>query len=244
MRTQNKPNLITFTGLDKYLTIPQEILYNSPEVRFGILIDEEKFGLPRYTSLELLYKLVYDICLPIDLHLCKNSCLKFIKDYKNSIIYKFLNGIHRIQLNLNFAKNNIDPEEIISLSERINNPLILQYNNNNAKFIKDILSYNQLYNIHFLFDESLGKGVEIDKINSPLSINELYINDGFEYYHQKPLYCGYAGGIHLRNIEKIINSISSVNDNYWIDIETGCRENNEFSIELIQQIYEKVKSGR
>ena len=77
-----------------------------------------------------------------------------------------------------------------------------------------------------MFDTSCGRGLEISNIETP------YEN----------VYTGYAGGISVDNIENVCENITSHKDNsfVWIDMESGVRTNDEFDIDKVNKVIEKV----
>jgi phosphoribosylanthranilate isomerase len=79
-----------------------------------------------------------------------------------------------------------------------------------------------------LHDSSGGFGREITSVLPP---NSLYDT-------------GYAGGINPDNVKRIVDLIESNNPHnikYYIDMESGVRENNLFSIEKCRQVVQNLK---
>lgn len=219
-------NKVTITGADNNISQNDlvEISKVYPFVEWGLLFSKYKEGQQRYPTTEWIDKLLeYDINLSA--HFC-GWYSKEVLEEKNFQLISNLKNFKRIQLNYNF-KNYI--QNITDLIEFMNNnskSIIFQYNKSNSEFLNTILDLDIPNNIHFLYDASGGRGVEIKDIVNPFKN-----------------YTGYSGGLNDINIDNICKLISENTDksNVWIDLESGARTNNFFDLDKVIKILEIVK---
>jgi phosphoribosylanthranilate isomerase len=136
----------------------------------------------------------------------------------------------RIQLNLNIAKY-LDYDklsnDILEVATKHNHIVILQQNKTKEKFM-DVLLAKPARRLSLLQDSSGGFGREITKVNPP---HDHHIT-------------GYAGGIKPENVVKIVQLIEDNNPNnrpYYIDMESGIRTDNIFSLERCRQVIKNLK---
>lgn len=166
------------------------------------------------------------------LHLCGSVIERYLKQEQDVI--DLCKNARRIQLNLNihkFPSYEKLTNDLISVLTNHNHTIVLQENktkrNFNLSFLKTIPS--SLYvNVNLLHDGSGGFGREIAQVVAP----------------DKMHYTGYAGGIKPQNVTKIVDLIEQNNPNnikYYIDMESGIRENNIFSVEKCQQVMDNLR---
>jgi hypothetical protein len=219
---------ISFVGVDKDTDLEQLLQFPN-NCEFGILFSDSKNGIhQRYpTAKKSLRYLLWakDNKVSSSLHLCGSSVDRCLN--KDPSILELVSLAGRIQLNLNIKKyDNYDKlsDNIIEIFK--NYHVILQKNQSKIGFNKIVCkklekcSHGQ---VSFLHDGSGGFGREISKIEKP----------------DDKWYTGYAGGICPENVIKIISMIDNANiENkpYYIDMESGIRENNVFSIKKCLEI--------
>lgn len=159
------------------------------------------------------------------LHLCGSVIDRYLK--QETDVMKLCENTLRIQLNLNI-KNYPDydklSDNILEVLAKHHHKIILQENKTKEKFMQCFLSkQNPGMSINLLRDSSGGFGREITKVTAP---DDKYVT-------------GYAGGINPTNVARIVKLIDDSNLNnrpYYIDMESGVRENNVFSIEKCKQV--------
>lgn len=161
------------------------------------------------------------------LHLCGSVIERYLN--KEQDVLDLCQNAMRIQLNLNIG----DYPDYLKLTERLmsvikltGHSIILQQNKTKSKFMKVFLE-NNTYPFSLLYDGSGGFGREITEVVAP----------------SKDHFTGYAGGINPENVVKIVNLIENKNTEnirYYIDMESGVRENNIFSIDKCASIMEKL----
>jgi len=229
-------SLISFVGVDKHTNL-MEILpfiqYTPLICEFGVLYSESKRSIryPDYEFCRNFIDWIADYHIRSSLHLCGSEAINNFLEEDPSII-KLCNFAGRTQLNINI-KNFTDYDElsdkILDIAIKYNITVILQKNATKQKFNELVLKkLNNAKNIHFLNDSSGGFGREISKVDEP-SAN---------------YFTGYAGGINPENVSKIVSLIEGNNPNnnpYYIDMESGIRENNIFSLKKCKEILDKIK---
>jgi phosphoribosylanthranilate isomerase len=157
------------------------------------------------------------------LHLCGSVIERYLN--KDSDVMALCQRAHRIQLNLNIKDYTDHPkltERLQSVLKQYGHSIILQQNKTKAKFMEVFLKANT-FPISILHDGSGGFGREITEVVPP----------------DETHFTGYAGGIKPENVANIVNLIENTNPNgkkYYIDMESGVRTDNIFSIEKCQQV--------
>lgn len=227
-------SLISFVGvdsktnLDDILEIDKSIPYE-----FGVLFSDSKSlgNYARYPS----YKFCKDFLewgannhVNTSLHLCGSVIERYLK--QDADVIELCHHAGRIQLNLNI-KDYSDYDELsdrlLSVIKAQFHTIILQQNKTKEKFM-DIFLDKTALPIDVLNDSSGGFGREISQVTPP----------------DKNHFTGYAGGINPENVASIVKLIEDNNpDNieYYIDMESGVRENNIFSLEKCRQVIANLK---
>jgi hypothetical protein len=130
--------------------------------------------------------------------------------------------IDRIQLNRYSVNIDIALENLSKLN--FSGRLILPVNKKDF----DIIEFPLDDKVDWLYDCSHGKGIEINSY----PIDPLINRQGK---------IGFAGGINENNILKLNNEILALGfKNYYLDIESGIRENDRISFEKIKNILEII----
>lgn len=231
--------LVSFVGVDLNTDLESLLWFNqlySIKYEFGVLYSDSKnnthIRYPGYEFCEYFLKWTRQNNICNSLHICGTSIIKYLKE--DPILLSICKLANRIQLNLNIDKFN-DYDElsnaILEIAERNNHHIILQKNSKKCKFNENLLSKINKFNVElsWLYDSSGGFGRQINKVVVP----------DMKYF------TGYAGGINPDNIIDIINLINDVNTdnrNFYVDMESGVRANNYFSIykcKLIKELIEK-----
>lgn len=232
-------SLVSFVGVDKSTNFRDlEIFTSSNRIyEFGILHSSTKNGneerYPEHWYSKKYLEWAKENKVASSLHLCGDSINLYFEEDKDIIDIADLAG--RIQLNLNlrtmhgFEDYHYLSNKIIEIASKYNHHIILQLNNTKKKFNEIFLSKKINFNLSLLNDSSGGFGKEIEEVFPP-----------YEKY-----FTGYAGGINPDNVLKIIDLIEKTNSEkrkYYIDMESGIRENNIFSIEKCKKIYSLIET--
>lgn len=182
------------------------------QVEFAFLMYPKKYGRPRYPDHSHIHEMVASSkAYNNALHLCGNE-----------IVYEFLmlhqeqwylhEYFDRIQLNADWTDQHLYHT---FLNRKINKPVVLQYNEINAPIFKE--NPPSMHDVHYLLDESRGNGHPGEAAYWRAQWRELMGENA-------PV--GFAGGINLQNIEKVLERLKywGADNNTWIDMETGCRD--------------------
>lgn len=228
--------LISFVGIDENTNLEELWNLNCPVTcEFSVLFSDERSvkKFVRYPSYDFCKKFLQNKNVTdkkLSIHLCGSSVERYLSQDKDMIeLCEFAN---RIQLNFNI--NNYQDYELLSkrildVTNLYNHTVILQKNASKNKFLEHFLN-KKPNNCNLLYDSSGGFGRVISTVEAPL----------------KEYFTGYAGGLNPENVKSIVDLIenSNVNNNkYYIDMESGIRENNIFCLkkcaEVIKNIYDK-----
>lgn len=166
------------------------------------------------------------------LHLCGDAVTRYLNEDKDVI--DLCKGANRIQLNINmknYSDIKILANTIVDITAKHHFNVILQKNATKQK-LNDLILASQNINIQqfsLLNDSSGGFGRQINHVEPPHEI----------------CFTGYAGGINPDNVLQIISMIDKENINdkpYYIDMESGIRTDNVFSIEKCQIIRKLIEN--
>lgn len=221
--------LISFVGIDEK-TILEDILKMESVVpyEFGVLFSDSKsltnhIRYPNYKFCKEFLEWGIKNNVQTSLHLCGTVIERFLNKEKD--VLDLCADAGRIQLNLNI-KEYPDHEDlssrIWSVQKFTGYSIILQQNKTKEKFMQVFLKQNT-FPISLLHDGSGGFGREITQTVPP------------DDRH----FTGYAGGIKPENVSKIVGLIENNNPNnrpYYIDMESGVRVDNVFSIEKCKEV--------
>lgn len=219
-----KINKITFTGADEKTNYNDllNIQIEYPNVEWGILFSKNRGK--RYPNYE---KFVGD--LNLSAHFCGWYSREVLENQNFDLIRNLPKQFKRVQLNYNFKNSNSwNLFELLSfVNEYKEKDIILQYNKSNKEILDRFLMVEPPSNIHFLYDNSGGRGLKIEKIENPIT----------DYY------TGYSGGLNPDNIDEVCLMIKSQrsDQNVWIDMETGVRTDDDFDILKVKTVLEKIR---
>ena len=122
------------------------------------------------------------------------------------------NHFDRVQINT--ADPNVKPALISNWAQHVEVSAILQCRGD----------FPEVSGVEFLFDASGGRGL------APNS-----------WPQGMPRRCGYAGGLNPDNVAAAVADIGTKASLYWIDMETGVRDDHDrFSIDKCQAVCEAV----
>lgn len=223
--------IIGFCGADNQTDIADMIRQHTqyPTIEWGILFHPDKVNTSRYPGEQWLSKLkdrkLKDSTLRLAGHLCGTYCSDVIKG--NIEFIRTLSHFDRFQVNAT-KENGVTfdlPSAIAGLSSTItscpNKEWILQYNDQTKELCQGVKHFP---NVSLLYDSSCGTGQIIDRFENVEN-------------HWK---VGFAGGISDSNIRDILNRAILVKECEWIDMESGVRENDMFSIEKCERCMKNI----
>ena len=208
---------VTITGADDRVAVNnlEEISKEFSFVEWGILFSSKNFGRKRYPSLDwidCLFGRAY--CMNLSLHLCGKDARHAMSGRTNHIPSMF----GRIQIN-GYMVGNCGSMHTLSYFST----LIFQCRNEET--LPLVAREAKLLGGDVLFDPSGGRGIKT--VSWP----------------DTPIGChlGFAGGIDPDNVLSVLEAIGPREEHAWIDMESGVRTDNEFDINKVVSVLEKVK---
>lgn len=85
-------------------------------------------------------------------------------------------------------------------------------------------------NVSWLFDRSGGEGVSATRYPAP----------AYPANQQRAGEYGYAGGINPENVASVLERIPNYTRDYWIDMESGVRTDDQFDLAKCRAVCEAV----
>ena len=221
------PAFITFTGADDKTDIGEMIKLSADyPVEFGILLSEKKHGEPHYPSLGWIRKLCAANAvtagrpLTLSAHLCRGYAHSAIEFCRSGMDAPLAAHFDRAQLNIGGVVEAPDPTRAAKeWAQKVGIPVILQ--------CRDQFPHDT--RVQWLLDASGGRGIRPGAWPAPAAES----------------LCGYAGGIGPGTVRMDVAVIGSAASNYWIDMETGVRnDQNEFDLSMCREVCEAVYGER
>ena len=226
---------VSLTGADDQVD-PGHLVRMSrehPLVEWAILYFPEREGTPRNPSAAWRKQLIDQQPPRIAVHLFGEQVFRELLDRSRRVArLRDLARYDRIQLNVNARARLFSDMEVFTLYRMLlagGFTVIAQYHEATQAIINELLltvDSDERSRLHVLFDCSKGRGVLPDAWPSPLLIDS------------EPLYCGYAGGLGPSVLERQLPSIATAarRANYWIDMETGIRTDNQFDLDKVARV--------
>lgn len=209
---RNLPELITFTGVDDD-TDPSELIKLADDypVEFGLLFS------PKRQGIEPRYPKLWTVSWLTEELPLRWSAHLCGADARAWLLEDHcdhdLRGFQRVQVNT--ADKNASPALVGHQAAKRNLRGILQCRG----------AFPQVESVDVLFDASGGRG--ISPSDWPQAVNTTF--------------CGYAGGLSPENVAQAVQIIGTRANRYWIDMESGVRdENDRFSVAKCRAVCEAV----
>lgn len=234
-------HLISFVGVDEYTKLvdlnDNSSFIDDIAVEWSVLFSDSKSikNYVRYPSYEFCKDFLkvspQNIHSMRSLHLCGSVINRYLK--QESDVIELCARPTRIQLNLNIS-NYLESEyeelaeNIVYVSAKYGHHIIMQQNKTKEKFM-NVFRGKATRPFSALHDSSGGFGREITSVSAPSALDDT----------------GYAGGINPDNVKRIVDLIEANNPQnikYYIDMESGVRENNLFSIKKCHQVIQNLKT--
>jgi len=215
----NKPEFITFTGVDD-TTDPAGLVQLADDypVEWGLLFSSKRQGSElRYPKLSTIWWLVEELPLRWAAHLCGADAREVI-DTGHSQHDRILTE-HFQRCQINTADPMLKPSNIGNWAAIRNLRAILQCR---ADFPK-------VSSVDVLFDASGGRGIFPG--DWPKAVNTTF--------------CGFAGGLRPDNVAAAVAMMSARATRYWIDMESGVRDDQDrFDLAKCRAVCEAVYGPR
>jgi hypothetical protein len=210
------PEFITFTGVDASTPIRELVaLATRYPIEWGVLFSPSKTDDPRYPNLSFVFEMIAAARahgLRLAAHLCGNHS-RNIFDLGSTSMDGLMAGFQRAQINSLEGPEKAD--SVRAWAAKWGVKAIMQCRD----------SFPDVHGVEWLYDVSGGRGV------SP------------PVWPKAPddVRCGYAGGLRPENVAPATSVIGSMAKRYWLDMETGVRdEHNRFSVDKCRQVCEAV----
>lgn len=230
MTAPQRPQFITFTGADEYTDVAAMLALSSRyPIEWGILLSPKRQGSGRYPPAATVMKLqAYAPALKLSAHLCGQYAADLIRAgalpiYRQPLNpQSFIRKCQRVQVNSGLPLDELNVGEVSEWAASIGVRVIYQ---TRTWFPEDD-------RVDWLFDVSGGRGIAPGEwIRPPIGSKAIH---------------GYAGGLNPDNIARNIEMIEwEAGANYWVDMETGVRdENDRFSLDKCRAVCEAVYGER
>lgn len=209
-----KPQFITFTGVDEH-TDPAGLIALSDiyPIEWGLLFSPKRQGSGRYPPMHTIEWLVSELPLVWSAHLCGGDARSVIETGKSPHDHLLRNGFMRSQINT--SDPSVQPSLIRQWADSVGVRGILQCRGD----------FPRLQSVDVLYDPSGGRGTP--SCWWPVGIHGQL--------------CGYAGGIGPGNAAKVVKDISDRCERYWIDMESGVRDDQDrFDLAKVRAVCEAV----
>jgi hypothetical protein len=219
----NLLNRVTFTGVDDKTNIDDLVYLTEkyPFVEFGILVSKNNSNngtVNRYPNLTILKRLK-NKGLNLSCHICGSIARQIVQKNDWSeleiLLGKDMEIFKRFQLNVsNIHKFSKE------ISFREGKDFIIQLKDDTSLYDY----YKDLPNVLGFQDNSGGLGKFEDN------------------WIDSDRYFGYAGGLSVENVEKVIEDLLIVNNSdFWIDMESSVRTNDRFDTKKCEEVLKICK---
>lgn len=207
---------VTITGADDQVKhgALELLSLRFPFVEFGILFSQKRTGQPRYPSRMWVQDLT-TITGAFSAHICgqwsRDFCQGEFSFRDWASKHKFFWRFQRVQI------NTTTPVEAHKRAEEV-------YIERGPDLIIPVRNFDQIKprNTFMLLDNSGGRGRVQTSWPAPKG------------------YCGYSGGIGPENIEEVCGALQEFEGDCWIDMESGVRTNDQFDLDKVKDVLEKV----
>jgi len=221
---------ITLSGLDEYGTpgfrdAIERRQFEKHEV--GILYSEKRLGTTRYPDYKLINRLFE---LPrVSLHLCGRAVYDLIRKGRvSNELESLINIADRVQLNISATE--WSPKTVAKNLNSVNSAMawIIQFRENSLDNCVEIADL--LFNPHFLFDSSGGRG-ELPDSWPTIDLPNM----------------GAAGGLNPENIRANLDLMRErgyIRDGFWIDVESGVRTDDKWDWDKARAFVENTEDAQ
>lgn len=211
-----KPKFITFTGVDQFTDIgAMEYLSSEYPIEWGILFSPKRQGIEnRYPPIPIVRQIVSALPrLKFSAHLCGGDAREVIEDGASRHDTLITSSFQRSQINS--ADPKVQPSIIAQWAKHVDVIAILQCR----------CPFPKSSPVDVLYDPSGGRGRE------PSSWPQA----------SSAFFTGYAGGINPDNASRIVKSLPHGGNQYWIDMESGVRdENDRFDLGKVRAVCKAI----
>lgn len=212
-----QPLFVTLTGFDNGVTDygRMERLSLTYPIEWGVLFSEMRQGQPRYPTFHQIRALLdwrarFNPQFPISAHICGLWAKDITHGRPAPAIVDYVKDFTRVQIN---HAGELIPSELnncIEWAARLDGkPAVIVQTRE--------LRVPAYRGVTFLYDPSGGRGREPGFWPDPSGAGDIV---------------GYAGGLNVYNVRDIIQRNFQSHHYYWLDVETGLRIDNRFSLDL------------
>ena len=226
------PKFITLTGIDDGTqVIYARAISEYYPVEWGVLLSATRQGTGRYPSLGFVRNLImqdgFAQRMRLSAHLCGDWSRRAINGEVIEELADILPAFQRIQINAATKLNKYEIDALeIWMGKQANRraDLIIQTRNP--------MAFPTHATARFLYDASGGRGILPSHWPAP---------SGSSPGH----YVGYAGGLSVYNVNQVLEQLPvTAETDYWLDVETGLRIRDKFSLDLCRAFCEAVYGRR
>jgi phosphoribosylanthranilate isomerase len=224
MEEKSLPQFITFTGFDDQTDIGEMVhLSGKYPIEWGVLFSPKRQGTGRYPSLDSVGRLIRaaPTWLAMSAHLCGRAARDIIQHGQSP--HDKLIAAHFDRAQINTADRIVfsDPGRILAWGNKVDAVPILQ--------VRD--EFVEIHGIEILFDASGGRGIAPKAWPKPPRTVSKHAG----------AMLGYAGGLNPSNVAEAVAEIGLVSTYYWIDMESGVRDENDvFDLARCRAVCEAV----
>lgn len=218
-RESFKPAFITFTGADDKTDIAGMLeLSKLYPIEWGILFSPKQQGKGRYPSIDFVRKVcAHSDELRLSAHLCGGYSRAVLESGVCGLEDPLSAHFERVQIN---TTDSVGVEHVAAWGDNLDVITILQCRG----------AFPNCPSVLWLFDASGGRGLSPEYWPEP--------GEGGAAR-------GYAGGLNPANVLAAVNDIGRKSDHYWLDMETGVRdEHDRFDLAKCRAVCEAVFGRR
>lgn len=187
-------------------------------IEWGVLFSSKRQGIEnRYPPLKFIIDLVMEYRLAFSAHLCGADARSVIEHSRSHHDELIATAFIRAQINT--SDPHVQPSLVGHWANRRGVRAILQCRG----------PFPAIKAVDVLFDASGGRGI---------------LPGDWPEAHSET-FCGYAGGLSPDNVAAAVDVIKTRARHYWIDMESGVRdENDRFSLDKCRAVCEAVYGAR
>lgn len=217
------PKFITFTGIDGHTPVNGMLdLARRYPIEWGVLFSPKRQGAGRYPPLESLDRILRWDSLRLSAHVCGGHSRELIEMGGLPALEQLIaNHFGRVQVNT--VDPVVDPDDLWGWAGGLGCRAILQ--------TRDAHMFPANPAVDWLFDASGGRGISPGAWPEPQPFSDALV--------------GYAGGLNPGNVAAAVAVIGELSSHYWIDMESGVRdENDRFDLGKCRAVCEAVYGAR
>lgn len=212
----SRPTFIAFTGVDSAdLISGMKSLARHFPIEWGVLVDDAKEDDILFANADIRAALLSAGGLRFAAHVCGEQARLIANDPAKATID--LAGFQRMQVNHAFTG---------SSPEQVENTIVYGRAQAVRSMLQTLTEFPADPRLDWLYDTSFGTG------KAPTTWPAL---------PERGAFCGYSGGIRAENVSAVLAAINAPEGSqYWIDMESGVREDGKFSLAKCEAVCRAV----